>query len=122
MFLVLRKLRNPRAAREQAVDGQRPHPAEDQRDQARDVQEIDLVTRRAELRPLRGQPDRIDGAEAILERNPGALLGEPSTGAVQPLVLVTRSGELVRPGYGASSLKISRRRPRPNGTCATCGG
>src|SRR4051812_252073 len=67
--LLLRAFRHLPVAREKAVNGHRTRAAQHQRDQARDIQEVDLVARRAELRAVGGEPDRVDGAEAVLQMN-----------------------------------------------------
>src|SRR5262245_26106389 len=52
---------------EQLVDREWATALQDQREQARDIQEIDLVSGWAELRPVGCQPDGVDGAEAVTQ-------------------------------------------------------
>src|SRR5262249_19955349 len=67
LLVLVGTLRQRRFAGAKTVDGQRSRAAQDQRDQSRNVKEVDFVTGRAELWSVFGQSDRVDGAEAVLQ-------------------------------------------------------
>src|SRR5262245_24687920 len=50
---------------EKSIERQRTRTSQHQREQAGDIQEIDLVSGWAELRPVGGHPDGVDRAEAV---------------------------------------------------------
>ena len=52
---------------EQPINRQRTRASKNQREQAGDVQEIDLVSGWAELRTIGCTPDRVNGAEAVTQ-------------------------------------------------------
>src|SRR5262249_42420650 len=52
---------------EQSIDRQRTRASQNQHEQPGDIQEIDLVSGWAELRPVGCQPDGVDGAEAVTQ-------------------------------------------------------
>ena len=55
------------SATSQGINRQRTCTAKHERHQARDVEQVDFIPRRAKLGPLRSQADGVDSTEAVLD-------------------------------------------------------